>query len=69
MKYLRLFSKFLEDLVGVNQEYIFLVILSVISYVIIKLILVCLKKALKTVDQKKGYTIYQKCRLALTILK
>lgn len=68
MYYLRMFSNFLEDLTGINQEYIFLVILSILSVIVIRLILMCLKRMLKSSNGRTGYLIYQKCRLALTIL-
>lgn len=68
MKYLRDFSRFMEELIGINQEYIFLIILSLLSFFVIKIILVIIKKILKSFDSKTGYLIYQRCRLILTIL-
>ena len=68
MEYLRIFSNFIEKITGINQEYIFLVILSLISFVVIKLISFSIKKILNLVDRKKGYMLYRKCNVILSII-
>lgn len=68
MEYLRIFSNFLEDLTGINQEYIFLIILTILTIVIFKLILYCVKNILQLFDGKNVYLIYQKINIILTIV-
>jgi small-conductance mechanosensitive channel len=68
MEYLKIFSSFIEDITGINKEYIFLTLLSLLSFVIIKIISFILKKIFNTFDRKKGYILYQKCNIVLTII-
>ena len=68
MEYLKIFSGFIEDITGINKEYIFLTILSLLSFIIIKTISFILKKIFNSLDRKKGYILYQKCNIVLTII-
>ncbi len=68
MEYLRIFSNFIENITGINQEYIFLLILSLLSLLVIKLILICLKRIFELTGGKKGYIYYQRSRLIFGIV-
>lgn len=68
MDYLRIFSNYIEEITGINQEYIFLIILSCISILVIKLILFCLRRIFQLANSKNGYMLYQKCRLLFMII-
>lgn len=68
MDLLRRLSSAIEKIIGINQEYIFLIILSILSILIIKLILTCLKKIFEITGGLKSYLYYQRCRLVLGII-
>ncbi len=68
MDYLRILSNYIEELTGINQEYIYLFILSFISILVVKLILFCLRRLFQLTNNKKGYMLYQKCRLLFMII-
>lgn len=68
MDYLRAFSNFVEKITGINQEYIFLITLSILSVLIIKLILFLLKKICSLIDGKAGYLLYQRFNVIFTII-
>lgn len=68
MNSLRIISNFVEELTGVNQEYVFLFILSILSIIIVKLILGCLKRIFQITGGKRGYILYQRSRIVLSII-
>ena len=68
MNYLRSLSNFIENITGINQEYIFLTILSLLSVVVVKLILFFIKKIFSFYSGKTGYIIYQRINLIFTIV-
>lgn len=70
MKYLRIFSNFLEDITGINQEYIFLIVLTILTIIIFKLILYCVKNILQIFcgNSRNVYVIYQKANIILTTI-
>ena len=68
MDYLRTFSNFIETITGINQEYVFLLTLSIITFLIIKLISYFLKKIFEMLGGKKGYVYYQRSNLVLNII-
>lgn len=68
MSFLRSISNYIESIFGVNQEYVFLIILSALSIFVIKLILLCLKNIFQLAGSKKGYTLYRRCSVILTFI-
>mgnify|MGYP002857274008 CR=1 FL=1 len=68
MDYLRAFSNFLETITGINQEYIFLFILSLLAFMIIKLISFFFKKIFELLGGKRGYVYYQRSNIVLNII-
>lgn len=68
MRFLNVISKFVENTLGINQEYVYLFTLSLISFLIIKLISKCLKKIFELSKDKKGYILYQRSNLILNII-
>lgn len=68
MQFIESISKFMEDTLGINQEYFSLFTLSVISFLIIKLISKCLKKIFELSKGKKSFILYQRSNLILNII-
>jgi small-conductance mechanosensitive channel len=68
MDYLRTFSNFIETITGINQEYIFLLTLSIITFIILKIISYFFKKLFEMLGGKRGYVYYQRSNFVLNII-
>ena len=68
MDYLRTISNFLETITGINQEYIFLFILSILAFLIIRLISFFFKKIFEMLGGKRGYVYYQRTDIILNLI-
>lgn len=60
---------FLESKMGISSEILLALLLTLISYLIIKLVKICLRNILSGVyEQKRAFALYQKFNVILTII-
>lgn len=67
MIYLQDFSKYLEKTIGIESEFILAFLLTLLSFLIIKIIKICLKNIFMVFEQKKAFHYYQVTNIVLTI--
>jgi len=66
MKYLEDFSLWVEESTGIDNEIFLSILLTLLSFLIFKIVKVCLKNILMIFEQKKAYHYYQICNIVLT---
>lgn len=68
MNHIQTFSEFLGEKVGMDAGIIYAIILTFLSWFIIKIIKVCLKNIFSPYDPRKAFTMYQKSNVILSII-
>lgn len=68
MKYLEDFSIWVESQMGFDRKLFLTFLLTIISFLIIKIIKVCLKNILMVFEQKKAFHYYQISSIVLTVI-
>lgn len=68
MKYLEDFSMWVETQIGFDSELFLTFLLTILSFLLIKIIKICLKNILMAFEQKKAFRYYQISSIVLTII-
>ncbi len=66
MKYLEELSLWVENQVGIDKEIFLAILLTLLSFLVFKIIKICLKNILMIFEQRKAYHYYQICNIILT---